>query len=136
EGETPVQQAGAPREAVDSGVVGRLSEAVRIPTVTYADSSARIPQFKKLHALLDRSFPLVHSHLKREVIDSGALLYVWRGTDTTLAPVLLMAHQDVVPIEPGTEKDWKHGPFSGDVADGYVWGRGTLDDKMNVLGLL
>ena len=70
-GETPVQQAGAPRAAVDSGAVGRLSAAVRIPTVTYADSSARIPQFKKLHALLERSFPLVHSHLKREVIDSG-----------------------------------------------------------------
>ncbi len=47
-----------------------------------------------------------------------------------------MAHMDVVPVEPGTESSWTHGPFSGDVADGFVWGRGTLDDKVSVMAIL
>lgn len=131
-----VQQAGAANEPVDSAAVTRLSEAVRFRTVTYSDSAPKISEFEKLHAFLERAYPLVHTRMTREVIDSGALLFTWRGTDTTLAPVLLMGHQDVVPVEPGTEKNWKHGAFSGDVADGYVWGRGTLDDKISVLGLL
>jgi carboxypeptidase PM20D1 len=134
--EVPIQQAGALNESVDTAAISRLSEAVRIPTVTNFDSVPKIAEFRKLHALLERAYPLVHRRLTREVIDSGALLYTWRGSDTTLAPVLLMGHQDVVPIEPGTEQNWKHGPFSGDVADGHVWGRGTLDDKISVLGLL
>src|SRR5438034_185612 len=131
-----VQQAGAATDPVDSAAVTRLSEAIRIPTITYADSAPKIAEFKKLHALIERSYPLVHARLSREIIDSGALLYTWRGSDTTLAPVLLMGHQDVVPIEPGTEKSWKHGAFSGDVADGDIWGRGALDDKSAVFGLL
>ncbi|HEY8175289.1 MAG TPA: hypothetical protein VIF32_06345 [Gemmatimonadaceae bacterium] len=108
-----VQQAGAANEPVDSAAVARLSEAVRFRTVTYSDSAPKISEFKKLHAFLERAYPLVHTRMTREVIDSGALLFTWRGTDTTLAPVLLMGHQDVVPVEPGTEKNWKHGPFSG-----------------------
>src|SRR5262249_50686402 len=47
-----------------------------------------------------------------------------------------MAHQDVVPIAPGTEKDWLHEPFGGAIADGYVWGRGSWDDKGNLLAVL
>ena len=131
-----VQQAGVPSEPVDSAAVGRLSEAVRFKTISYFDSAAKISEFRKLHAFLEKAFPLVHKAMRREVLDSATLLFTWRGTDTTLAPVLLMGHQDVVPVEPGTEKDWKHGAFSGDVADGFVWGRGTLDDKISVLGTL
>src|SRR5438105_8110789 len=136
EQEITVQQAGAAPETVDSTALTHLSQAVRFRTVTYADSAPPLAELRKLHAFFERTYPLVHKHLTREVIDSGALLYTWRGTDTALAPVLLMGHQDVVPVEPGTEKNWKHDPFSGDIADGYVWGRGTLDDKISVLGLL
>ncbi|MEL6547422.1 MAG: M20/M25/M40 family metallo-hydrolase, partial [Myxococcota bacterium] len=52
------------------------------------------------------------------------------------APAVLMAHQDVVPVEEGTESLWTHPAFSGAIADGAVWGRGTLDDKNCVLGIL
>ena len=131
-----VRQSSSTRDAVDSGAIKRLSDAIKIPTISYLDSAPRIPEFKKLHALFEKSFPLVHARLRREVIDGGTLLYTWGGSDTTLAPVLLMGHQDVVPVEPGTEKEWKHGAFSGDVADGEVWGRGTMDDKISVLGTL
>ena len=131
-----VRQSGAAPDAVDTTAIARLSAAIRIPTITYSDSAPRIPEFRKLHALLERSFPLVHARMKREVLDSGSLLYTWRGSDTTLPPVLFMGHQDVVPVEPGTEKDWKHGPFSGEIAEGSLWGRGALDDKLSVLGVL
>jgi carboxypeptidase PM20D1 len=47
-----------------------------------------------------------------------------------------MGHLDVVPIVPGTEAQWSHPPFAGDIADGHVWGRGTLDDKSSVIAVL
>ena len=64
------------------------------------------------------------------------LLLLARLIGMAAAPLLLMAHLDVVPVEPGTEAKWAHGSFSGDVSGGYVWGRGTLDDKLNVVGQL
>lgn len=133
---SPVRQAGVAADLGDPAAIGRLGEAIRIPTVSYFDSAAKISEFRKLHAFFERSYPLVHARMRREVLDSGTLLYTWRGSDTALAPVVFMGHQDVVPVEPGTEKDWRHGAFSGDTAEGSVWGRGTLDDKISVLGLL
>jgi len=121
---------------VDSSPLRRLSEAIQIATVTQFNVPANIPQFLKFHLFLQRSFPLVHAKLRREVVDSGSLVFTWRGTDTALAPVLLMGHMDVVPVEPGTEKAWTHPAFSGAIADGSVWGRGSLDDKISVMGLL
>lgn len=73
--------------------------------------------------------------MKREVIDKVALLYTWEGSDPNAAPIILMAHQDVVPVTPGTAKDWKHPPFAGVVAEGAVWGRGAVDDKGALIGL-
>ena len=88
------------------------------------------------------SAPAKHASLKRprgtvaaRSSMSHSLLFTWKGTDETAKPMLLMAHMDVVPVEPGTESSWTHGPFSGDVADGFVWGRGTLDDKVSVMAI-
>jgi carboxypeptidase PM20D1 len=72
----------------------------------------------------------------REVIGGYSLLYTWPGSDTTQRPMLLMGHMDVVPVETGTESRWTHPPFSGDLADGFVWGRGALDDKGTVIAVL
>ena len=47
-----------------------------------------------------------------------------------------MAHQDVVPIAPGTEGDWQVAPFSGAQKDGFVWGRGAWDDKGNLMSIM
>ena len=92
--------------------------------------------FNALHAYLARSFPKVHATLRREVVGRGALLYTWPGTDSALHPIVLCGHLDVVPVEPGTDTAWTHPPFGGQVADGYIWGRGALDDKLSVLGIL
>src|ERR1051326_707362 len=81
------QQAGAISVDVDSaGAIVHLQNAVRVPTVSYFDSTPRLAQFAKLRAVLQHDFALVHAKLTREVLDSGTLLFTWKGTDTTLAP--------------------------------------------------
>lgn len=115
-----------------------LAEAVRLPTVSVqgrAASRETDAAFAELHALFERTYPRVHATLTREVIGRG-VLYTWRGSSPQLEPVLLLAHLDVVPVAPGTEGDWIHPPFSGALAEGHVWGRGTLDDKQNAVGAL
>lgn len=124
-----------------------LAAAIRIPTVSLspllqdAAASARSAEaFAALHAHLQLAFPLLHAALEREAITSDknvpgqALLYMWKGSDPSLPPYLLAAHQDVVPVEPGTESRWQQPPFSGALVDGYIWGRGALDDKFSLLG--
>jgi carboxypeptidase PM20D1 len=119
------------------GAVERLAAGIRIPTISHGDSTLRDPAaFAALREHLKASFPLSHSALGAEVVGLDALLYTWAGSDPSLPPVVLMGHMDVVPVEAGTESAWKHAPFSGDVADGFVWGRGTMDDKSTVFGLL
>jgi carboxypeptidase PM20D1 len=117
--------------------LAHLAGALRIPTVSrtrYAETDT-VP-FDQLQAYLQRTFPLVHQRLKRQTVNHYGLLYEWPGTDTALKPLLLLAHQDVVPVLPGTESQWTRPPFGGQQAGGYLYGRGALDDKLNVLGQL
>ena len=122
-------------EALGARFLANLSAAVRHPTVSSIDG-VDADLFGAFRAMLERAYPLVHSRLKGEMIGSHSLLFTWRGTDPTASPFLLMAHQDVVPVEPGTEASWEHPPFSGEIADGYLWGRGSLDDKASLIGIL
>jgi len=118
-------------------VVQRLAEAVRIRTVspqTPADFDAE--PFFAFHTFLERSFPRTHAALEREIVADYSLLYTWRGSDSSLQPVLLTSHQDVVPAVPASLERWTYPPFSGAVAEGFVWGRGTLDDKMALMATL
>ncbi len=115
----------------------RLAGAVRIRTISYDDKpDAGADELLKLHAYLEQNYPRVHAALKREVVNGYSLLYTWQGTDPSAKPIMLMAHQDVVPIAPGTEKDWQAEPFSGAIKDGFVWGRGSWDDKGNLFGIM
>lgn len=114
-----------------------LAEAVRFQTVSWSDTAApAAAAFEAMRAWMERTYPRVHQTLPRERILDQTLLYTWRGTDTSLAPIVLMGHLDVVPVEPGTDGKWEHPPFSGDTAAGFVWGRGALDDKGNVVAVL
>jgi len=87
-------------------------------------------------AFLDQKFPLIHQTLSKEVVDSFSLLYSWKGLNPRLEPVLLIAHLDVVPIDTSTDRLWTESPFSGIIKAGYIWGRGSMDDKMSVLGIM
>jgi len=120
----------------EAAAAQRLGAALRIRTVSYEDRARIDPAaFDALAAHLRRSFPRVHRALALERV-GHSLLYTWAGRDASLRPVLLLSHMDVVPVEPGTESKWTHPPFSGAVADGYIWGRGAIDDKAGVLGWL
>lgn len=114
--------------------VERFAAAVRIPTVSSAEGAIDFAGLETLHSLLAESFPRVHAQLKREVVGGGSLLYTWPGRDGAADPAILMGHLDVVP--PGEEARWAHPPFAGVVEDGYLWGRGTIDDKVNVTAIL
>jgi len=130
--------AAAPRDTMvnDSAAAERLARAVRFPTVSWTDSAPPREPFLALHRQLEADFPRVHRALAREVVPPYNLLFTWRGSDTTLAPVVLMGHLDVVPVEAAALARWHHAPFSGDIAEGFIWGRGTLDDKVSVLAVL
>lgn len=64
------------------------------------------------------------------------LVFHWPGRNSAAAPILLLAHQDVVPVDRGTEMDWTYPAFAGVRADGYIWGRGALDDKASMMVIL
>ena len=134
----PAAPAAVPADAAvnDSAAAERLARAVRFRTVSYGDSAPMKDALLAMRAQLEKDFPRVHHALAREIVGDYSMLYSWRGRDTTLAPMVLMGHLDVVPVEAAAEHSWHHGPFSGDIADGFVWGRGTLDDKVSVLAAL
>ncbi|MFL6622983.1 MAG: M20 family peptidase [Sulfurifustaceae bacterium] len=115
----------------------RLAGGVQIMTISRDDAHpADAGELLKLHAYLERRYPRAHAALKRERIGNYSLLYTWPGTDAGARGILLMAHQDVVPISPGTETQWQAPPFSGEIRDGFIWGRGTWDDKGNLFAIL
>jgi carboxypeptidase PM20D1 len=127
----------APEVAVSAEAGERLAGAIRIPTISHDAPTAFDPRpFQALHSYLKEQFPRVHSHLTREIVGTNSLLYTWRGSNPALKPILLMGHLDVVPVEPGTEEDWQEPPFSGRIADGFIWGRGAIDNKLTVLGTM
>src|SRR5258705_1919754 len=128
---------GTPFALDTAAAAARLAAALTFKTISYQDS-ARFDgaEFSRFQDYLLKSFPKLHARLKREVTNGYSLLYEWRGTDTTLKPMLLLAHQDVVPVEAGTESRWTEPPFAGRITDGEVWGRGAMDDKGNLMAVL
>ncbi len=133
----PVEDAGPAITLAPDEAAARLAGAVRFPTVSYAPAAPiDTAAFLGLHQYLADQFPGVATTLRREVVGGLSLLYTWVGADSTLDPVVLMGHLDVVPVPESGLADWRHAPFAGDLADGYVWGRGTMDDKVTVLAIL
>jgi carboxypeptidase PM20D1 len=115
-----------------AGIEDKLAAAVRFATVSSWEAGCEDPgTFAAFVSALPGLFPRVHAAFVREVIGDRALLYTWQGGDPSLEPAILCAHYDVVPAEDAAE--WQHGPFSGDLADGYVWGRGTQDIKVTLV---
>jgi len=118
-------------------VAAHLSQAVRFKTISFQNPAEADPApFIGFRAWLEATYPAFVQKATREIVGGHSLLYSWPGRNAALPPVLLMAHQDVVPIAPGTEDLWEHAPFSGEIADGFVWGRGTIDDKGSLVTLL
>ena len=133
----------ASSEKIDAQKAARdLSGAIPFQTISWAEGGtpeqkkATDEAFDRFHAYLEKTFPQVYATLRHETVGANNLLFVWQGSNASLKPMLLMGHQDVVPIEPGTEQKWTHPPFSGAIAEDMIWGRGTMDDKVTVVGVL
>lgn len=118
----------------DQAVLARFSKALQFPTVSYQEAGMLDKAaFEGFHKFIAEAFPKFHAACKKEVVSDYTLLFTWPGSDPSLKPALFMGHFDVVPV---AESNWKHPPFGGEIHDGEVWGRGSLDDKSTVMGLL
>ncbi len=111
-----------------------LGAMIACPTINdpAADPEETRKAFAQMRQVLKEAFPLIHEKLEQTMINGDGLLYRWQGQDSNRGAVVLMSHSDVVPA-PG---QWIHGAFSGEVADGKVWGRGTQDTKGSLCAIL
>jgi carboxypeptidase PM20D1 len=127
----------APALDLDPHVIAmRLALALRIQTISPENPGDFDPRpFRAIRGYLRRIYPNTHRVLEWETVGDWSLLYTWRGTDPRLAPILVSAHLDVVPVEAATLGEWTHPPFGGVVQEGVVWGRGALDDKASVIAI-
>jgi carboxypeptidase PM20D1 len=125
-----------PTQLDASGAVQRFIGAIQIPTESHYNQPPNAVAMQAFRDYLQKSFPLVHSTMQREVLPDGGLIFTWPGRMPGIDPVILMGHMDVVPVPAEDLPKWTHPPYSADLADGAIWGRGTLDDKIHVLSEL
>ena len=126
-----------PALTVDEATIKRFSNALQIKTISPEqpedfDSLA----FFQFNDYLKSSYPITDSLLEKKHFNHFSHLYRWEGSNPDLKPVILMAHLDVVPVIEENLPDWKHLPFAGKIVNDTLWGRGSIDDKIGVIGLL
>ena len=123
--------------SLPNDIFQNLSKGIQYPTISLSENA--IPDstaFFGFHRFLKETFPLTHAKLSLKKISNYSLLYTWEGTNRSKKPIILMSHQDVVPVDQPTLNDWEAGPFEGKISDTDIIGRGTLDDKGTLIGLL
>ena len=136
----PAKKAGAvlEEEKVDLARFRKnLSDAIKFRTIAFDDpEKIDWKVFDDFHAFLKERYPLIHEKLELKTFVRGSLMFRWKGSKEGLDPIALLAHQDVVPISDGTLDDWTNPPFEG-IDDGeFIWGRGALDMKNHLIGVL
>jgi carboxypeptidase PM20D1 len=134
--------AAAPREAmkitgISDAAALHLSEALQIKTISFGDTlEIDTAEFVKFRSFLERTYPLVHAQSRGVLFRGFVCVFTGKGKATTLAPHVLMAHMDVVPVEAVAESKWAVPSFSGKIIKDTIWGRGAVDDKASVIGIL
>jgi len=114
-----------------------LSKAVQFKTISFSEDA--VPDstaFNGFHQFLSEAFPLLHQNLSLEKINEYSLLYKWEGSDASKKPIILLSHQDVVPVDQPTLNAWESGPFEGTITDTHIIGRGTMDDKSSLMAIM
>lgn len=120
-----------------NAMLDRFSRAIQYRTISGDEGDMRdTTEFNAFLNFIEWEYPLVHERLDRIYFNDLTPLYYWEGSDPSLSPILLMGHYDVVPVDSTDIEGWEYDPFSGQITDGYIWGRGTLDNKNNVMSLL
>ena len=132
----PTVNVGVTADIDGEAAINNLAASIRFKTISHQDKEKFSPQefegFIKWAAL---TYPEFHQATQLEQL-GYSLLFKWEGRDTNLAPILFEGHHDVVPIIPGSEELWEEQPFAGVISNNRIWGRGTLDDKSGVIGLM
>jgi carboxypeptidase PM20D1 len=114
-----------------------MSEAIQIPTISISDTlPIDTAAYLRFSAFIDKSYPLIKQHLIKTMVDSLNFVFEWKGQNASQAPIILMGHYDVVPVEEAVLDKWVETPFSGKVTDSCIWGRGSVDDKCGVISAL
>ena len=121
---------------VPETAIDHLSLAIQFPTIAHKIEMMDREAFDGLLQFIDSTYLLFSSATSKTIVSSHTLLYRWEGSEPGLEPNLFMGHMDVVPIEAATRDKWDYSPFSGAVDNGFINGRGSLDDKNTVIGLL
>ncbi len=117
-----------------AGAAERLAAAIRYPTISLLPIDTQA--FLAFDTFLAGHFPLTDSLLRRTTIAGLSTILEWPGKQSTLSPVLLMAHKDVVPPDSASLEHWTHPPFAGKLDDTTIWGRGAIDDKGSLMAIL
>lgn len=115
-----------------------LSDAIKIKTIAVAnDEEMDWTPFEEFHSFLKERYPLLHKNLELTMFNNGkgSMMFRWPGTNSSLDPIALLSHQDVVPISEGTWDDWNHDPFEGYDDGEFIWGRGALDMKNHLIAV-
>lgn len=130
-----VKASPAPDAAAEA--INHFQQAVRYQTISFGDSALfDSSQFNGFHRFLQATYPNVHQKMTMQKILGYSLLYKWEGKNPQEKPYILMAHQDVVPIEEASKQLWTVDPFGGEVKENFIWGRGTTDDKINLISIM
>ena len=123
-------------EINEERAITNLSNSIKFETISNQNRSEEsLQEFENFIDWLKQSYQLVHKNTSLQRFND-TLLFKWEGSDPKLKPILVTGHYDVVPVIPGTEDSWAEPPYSGAVDSNYIWGRGTLDDKSGVIGIL
>ncbi|MEI8132095.1 MAG: M20/M25/M40 family metallo-hydrolase, partial [Leptolinea sp.] len=125
-------------EEVDGDVLAEhLSEVIRCRTIAAEVlTGTQRDEYLSLHRTLLKQFPRLHSALEVRTSQDLSLLYIWPGRNSKLPGVLLSGHFDVPPVDPKMMDQWKAPPFSGQIQDGFIWGRGALQGKGQLVAIL
>ncbi|MBN2651013.1 MAG: M20 family peptidase [Spirochaetales bacterium] len=114
-----------------------LATMISFPTISWYDSDKFDKKaFGELELFLEKNYENAAKVLKKEKINEMSILYKWEGSNPEKKPIMLLSHQDVVPVEVGTEDDWTYPAFGKNVKDGYIWGRGAIDMKNHLCSIM
>ena len=132
----PTVNVGLTADIDGKAATNNLAASIRFKTISHQDKEKFSPQeFEGFIKWAADTYPEFHSAMQLEMLEY-TLLFKWEGSDNSLAPILLTAHYDVVPVIPGTESIWEEEPFAGVISNNRIWGRGALDDKSGVVGMM
>ena len=132
----PSDNVGVIADIDGEAAINNLAASIRFKTISHQDKEKFSPQeFEGFIKWAADTYPEFHSAMQLEMLEY-TLLFKWEGSDNSLAPILLTAHYDVVPVIPGTESIWEEEPFAGVISNNRIWGRGALDDKSGVVGMM